>query len=289
MESQAMTDGSAATASHPMAAILDDLCALARAAGAVEKQIFEGDFTAEIKEDGSPVTIADQKAEEIIIAKLAELTPDIPFLGEESVAAGEIPDISGGTYWCVDPLDGTKEFVGGGGEFTVNIALMENFIPVMGVIYLPMRDVLYAAAGNEKGRGDVFMQQAGTREKTPLAVRQPPEKGLTVIESRRHGNPEAIQRFISGYKVAELAARSSSLKFCAIAEGVADLYPRLAPTCEWDTAAGDAILRAAGGHVLALDGTPLRYGKKTEQFLNPFFAACSDALKDSIAAAAKKR
>lgn len=283
MESKKMTEHGAETALHPMAEILDDLCALARAAGAVEKQIFEGDFIAEIKQDGSPVTIADQKAEELIVKKLAELAPEIPFLGEESVAAGTIPDISGGTYWCVDPLDGTKEFVGGGGEFTVNIALMENFIPVLGVIYLPMKDVLYAAAG----RGQVFMQASGSLDKAPLAARQPPEDGLTVIESRRHGNPEAIQRFVSGYKVAALAARSSSLKFCAIAEGVADLYPRLAPTCEWDTAAGDAILRAAGGHVLALDGSPLRYGKIEDGFLNPFFAACSDALKDSIAAAAQ--
>lgn len=284
MENNKMTESGAGTASHPMAGILGELCALARAAGAVEKQIFEGDFKAEIKQDGSPVTIADQKAEEIIIAKLADLTPAIPFLGEESVAAGDIPDISGGTYWCVDPLDGTKEFVGGGGEFTVNIALMENFIPVLGVIYLPMKDVLYAAAG----QGTAFMQRAGMKEKTPLAVRQPPENGLTVIESRRHGNPAAIQHFVRGYKVAELAARSSSLKFCAIAEGVADLYPRLAPTCEWDTAAGDAILRAAGGHVLALDGTPLRYGKQEKEFLNPFFAACSGALKDSIAAASSQ-
>ncbi len=267
---------------HAMANILDDLCALAREAGAVEKQIFEGGFTAEIKQDGSPVTIADQKAEEIIIRKISELTPDIPFLGEESVAAGRVPDISGGLYWCVDPLDGTKEFVEGGGEFTVNIALMENFKPVIGVIYVPMKDVLYAATG----AGTAFMQMAGTYEKTPISVRAVPDAGLTVVTSRRHGNPAAIENFLGGWKVSELLACSSSLKFCAIAEGRADFYPRLGPTSEWDTAAGDAILRAAGGHILTMDGQPLSYGKTEENFVNPHFAACPESLKKMVSDAA---
>ena len=263
---------------HHMADILDDLCVLAREAGAIEKDIFDNGFDTEIKQDGSPVTIADQKAEALIVERLAKLTPDIPFLGEESVEDGIIPDISGGTYWCVDPLDGTKEFVSGGGEFTVNIALMENFQPVIGVIYVPVTDRLYAAAGTELA----FMQEAGEQQNIALGARGIPEEGLSVVSSRRHGDPDAIENFVKGHKVKEMVNCSSSLKFCVIASGDADVYPRLAPTCEWDTAAGDAILRAAGGHVLNLDGTPLVYGKSDVKFLNPHFYACSAEMKDHL-------
>ncbi|MDE1151681.1 MAG: hypothetical protein PW788_04010 [Micavibrio sp.] len=191
----------------------------------------------------------------------------MPMVGEEAVAAGNIPDISGGRFWLVDPLDGTKEFITGGGDFTVNIALMENFQPVMGIIYAPVSDELYYGA-----EGKAFMSLGGKPEQE-TRVRTAPAAGITVVASKRHGDPERLNEFLRPHKVAGMSNRSSSLKFCVLAAGQADLYPRLGPTSEWDTAAGDAILRAAGGKVATLDGKPLPYGKSDRKFLNPEFVA----------------
>lgn len=246
-----------------------DLIPVVRSAGEIELHYFRSGAEALDKADGSPVTCADQEAEKLIAGKLRELRPDIPMVGEESVAGGVIPDISGGAFWLVDPLDGTREFITGSGDFTVNIALLENFTPVMGIIYAPVPDALYFGA-----EGTSFMRLQEKPERK-ISVRPAPAEGLTVVVSKRHGDPERLDEFLRGRKVAGTSGRSSSLKFCAIAAGQADLYPRLGPTYEWDTAAGDAILRAAGGRVTTLDGRPLAYGKKDRKFLNPEFVAFS--------------
>lgn len=252
------------------------LIPVARAAGAIELHYYKNGAEVLDKSDGSPVTIADQEAEALIMKGLAEIAPEIVMVGEEATAADQIPDIAGGRFFLVDPLDGTKEFITGGGDFTVNIALLENFRPVMGVIYAPVTDTLwYGATDDAGGRGQAFVQMAGSNgdvaNDKPMQVRANPADGLTVVASRRHGDPTALDDFLRPYQVRELLNRSSSLKFCAIAEGVADLYPRLGPTCEWDTAAGEAIVHAAGGQVTQLDGTPMVYGKAERKFLNPGF------------------
>ncbi|MBI3440545.1 MAG: 3'(2'),5'-bisphosphate nucleotidase CysQ [Proteobacteria bacterium] len=243
------------------------LIRVVRAAGEMELHYFRSSVEVMDKLDGSPVTLADQEAEALIAKELHEICPDTPMIGEESVAAGTVPDIAGGEFWLVDPLDGTREFITGSGDFTVNIALLRNRIPVMGIIYAPVADELYFGA-----EGQAFMSLQGKSEQK-ISVRQAPAEGLTVVASKRHGDPERLKEFLKNKKVVQLTNRSSSLKFCLIAAGLADLYPRLGPTSEWDTAAGDAILRAAGGRVTMLDGTPLVYGKVERKFLNPEFIA----------------
>lgn len=248
-------------------ALARDLARVARAAGDIEMKYFRQGADVIEKEDGSPVTLADREAEKLITAELAARLPYVPIVGEEAVEAGHFPDISGGHFWLVDPLDGTKEFITGGGDFTVNIALMRDFKPVMGVIFAPVSGVLFF------GAGDRAFSITGSAAETPMRVRSAPSEGLTVVASKRHGDAEGLDDYLRGHKVATLVNRSSSLKFCVIAAGEADLYPRLAPTCEWDTAAGEAILRAAGGRVDTLDGRPLTYGKTGVKFLNPHFVA----------------
>jgi 3'(2'), 5'-bisphosphate nucleotidase len=244
------------------------LIPVVREAGEIELKYYRaGGAEVMDKSDGSPVTLADQEAETHILKRLKEIAPEIPVIGEEAVAAGSIPDISSGTFFLVDPLDGTKEFITGGGDFTVNIALMVDNKPVMGIIYAPVSDELYFA-----GDGQAFSIINGAAEKK-LSVRGVPKDGLTVVASKRHGDPEKLADFLRGKKVDALISRSSSLKFCAMAAGEADLYPRLGPTCEWDIAAGEAILRAAGGQTVMLDGQPMQYGKADRKFLNPEFIA----------------
>jgi len=249
--------------------LIPPLQELARRAGALELKYYAEGANVMQKLDGSFVTEADQAAEELILEGLAKITPDVPVVAEESVAAGRIPDVSGGTFWLVDPLDGTKEFINRTDEFTVNMALMVNFEPVLGVIYTPVVDELYVgydniALANFSGKGD----------KT-ISVRPVPTAGLSVITSRSHNNMDKLKEFLGDKQVVETSFRGSSLKFCEIACGRADIYPRLAPTCEWDTAAGDAILRAAGGKIVNLDGSKFIYGKADQKFLNPGFIALS--------------
>lgn len=253
---------------------MTDLLELARAlvpvvreAGEIELKYFRAGTDVIDKADGSPVTLADQEAEKLISSRLKEIAPAIPMVGEEAVAAGSIPDISSGEFWLVDPLDGTREFITGGGDFTVNIALMKDFKPVMGIVFAPVSDQLYFGADAES-----FMAlKGGTLQK--IRVRDVPQEGLTVVASKRHGDPERLADFLKSKKVKELINFSSSLKFCALASGRADFYPRLGPTSEWDTAAGEAVLRAAGGQVTTIDGAPMTYGKKDRKFLNPEFLA----------------
>jgi 3'(2'), 5'-bisphosphate nucleotidase len=247
--------------------LAEKLVPVARAAGAIELKYYREGAEVIDKADGSPVTLADREAEALITQALRDIAPAIPVVGEEAVAAGDIPDISGGRFFLVDPLDGTREFITGGGDFTVNIALLENFVPVMGVIYAPVSDMLYYGADG------VAYASAASATPARIHVRPAPAAGVTVVASKRHDDPQRLDEFLRGHAVAALVKRSSSLKFCAVAAGEADLYPRLGPTSEWDTAAGEAILRAAGGKVLRLDGKPLVYGKASEKFLNPHFVA----------------
>ncbi len=247
--------------------LAEKLLPVVRAAGEIELKYYREGAEVIDKADGSPVTLADQEAEKLIAGALRELAPDVPMVGEESVADGHIPDISGGRFFLVDPLDGTKEFITGGGDFTVNIALLENFVPVMGVIYAPVSGLLYYGAGAQ-----AFVSDNGKHAKQ-IRVRSAPPEGITVVAGKRHGDPERLNDFLKDRNVAAMVNRSSSLKFCVIAAGEADFYPRLGPTSEWDTAAGDAILRAAGGQVTQLCGAPLVYGKADKRFLNPEFMA----------------
>ena len=246
-------------------ALCSGITKIALQAGDEILTIYNRDFAVDIKDDSSPVTEADVAAEKIILAGLKELSPDIPVLAEESAAAGDIPDLSGGTFWLVDPLDGTKEFVHKRGEFTVNIALVENGKPTMGVIHVPVKNTTYYASGP----GDAWIIEENQQPRL-IKTRSIPEEGLTVVASRSHRTPETDD-YISNYKVADLISAGSSLKLCLVAEGKADLYPRLGRTMEWDIGAGQAILEAAGGVVETLDGAPLAYGKDGHD--NPHFVA----------------
>jgi 3'(2'), 5'-bisphosphate nucleotidase len=207
------------------------------------------------KEDGSPVTAADTAAEAVILPVLRQLTPDIPVISEEEAAAGVSPELRGGTFWLVDPLDGTKEFIKKNGEFTVNIALIENGVPVLGLVHSPVTGDTYAAAGP----GTATLALAGGDAK-PIAVRRPPPEGLTVVASRSHGAGPELDAFLAGLKIAEQRSAGSSVKLCLVARGEADIYPRLGTTMEWDIAAGHAVLLGAGGRVETVDGGPFLYG-----------------------------
>ena len=241
-------------------------------AGAEIETIYGAGCATDFKQDGSPVTEADRRAEAIILARLAAAYPDIPVLAEEEVDQGRVPDV-GLRFFCVDPLDGTKGFVQRNGEFTVNIGLIENGSPIAGVIYAPDSRLLYYGA---RGEG-AFRARDGGGGAEPIRPRPRPAAGLTAIGSRSHASHGTAERG-AHLGIAEFVASSSSLKFCLVAEGTADLYPRHGTTAEWDTAAGQAILEAAGGRVMALDEEgretgPLTYGKTATRFLTPHFIA----------------
>lgn len=244
---------------------LDGCARIAREAGEVIMAVYATGFAVRGKDDASPVTEADEKAEAVILAGLRAMAPDVPVVAEEEVAAGRVPEV-GERFWLVDPLDGTKEFISRNGEFTVNVALVVRGEPVLGVVYAPALGRMYLGA---RGVGAFVEDEAGRR---PIACRMQPEEGLTVVASRSHGDAEALDRFLAGRKVAALRSAGSSLKLCLVAAGEADVYPRLGRTMEWDIAAGQAVLQAAGGKVLKVaDGEPLGYGKPG--FDNPHFAA----------------
>ena len=245
-------------------ALLEQLLPVVRRAGAVIMDIYLTDFEVRGKKDASPVTEADERAEALILPALAQLTPEIPVIAEESVAAGRVPAV-GERFWLVDPLDGTREFISRNGEFTVNIALIEQGEPVLGAVYAPALDRLFAGA---VGAG-AFTEDGGLRR--AITVREPPPEGLTVVASRSHGDPAALEAFLQGRPIAQLRSAGSSLKICLVAAGEADLYPRLGRTMEWDIAAGHAVLAAAGGRITRVDGEPLTYGKL--DFANPHFVA----------------
>jgi 3'(2'), 5'-bisphosphate nucleotidase len=238
---------------------------IAREAGDCILRVYNTDFAARAKLDHSPVTAADEAAEQIILARLAKLAPSIPAIAEESVAAGQVPDIGAGPFWLVDPLDGTREFINRNGEFTVNIALIEHGRPILGVVHIPAQARLYVASA--PGEVFCFADKGGSKR---IAARQPGKDGLVVVASRSHRDAET-DNYLGTLKIKDFLAAGSSLKFCRLAEGTADLYPRFGRTMEWDTAAGHAVLAAAGGIVRALDGSELTYGKPG--FENPAFIA----------------
>lgn len=245
--------------------LLQKLSAVARHAGEAILDVYGSDFACREKDDASPVTEADERAETLIVAALRALTPGIPVVAEEEVARGGAPLVDG-EFWLVDPLDGTREFVGRNGEFTVNIALVQNGAPVFGIVLAPALGRMFTGA---IGFGATVEDTRGSRS---MRTRAAPIEGLTVVGSRSHGDAQALNAFLAGRRVASVATAGSSLKFCMVACGEADLYPRLGRTMEWDTAAGDAVLRASGGSVRSLDGALLRYGKPG--FENPHFVAC---------------
>jgi 3'(2'), 5'-bisphosphate nucleotidase len=247
---------------------------LARRAGDAILEIYRTDFDVETKDDESPLTKADLAAHRIIAAGLKSLTPDVPLLSEESVPPDFATRRAWQRYWLVDPLDGTKEFINRNGEFAVNIALIENQRPVFGVVGVPAQGTVY---WGDLAAGKAFKQGADGIE--PLCGRPLREsEPVVVVASRSHGG-ERLERYLEqlGERFAGVSRTpvGSSLKLCILAEGRADLYPRLGPTSEWDIAAAHAVLEAAGGSVWAVDGEPIRYNAK-ESFLNPEFFAVAD-------------
>lgn len=234
--------------------------------------IFDEGCAVATKADSSPVTRADEEAERIILAHLARSYPDIPVIAEESVAAGHVPDIEGKAFFLVDPLDGTREFVDRRREFTVNIAYVEHGVPLAGIVYAPALGLAFAG---KAGHAEKLLVGADftVTERIAITVRAPPAKRLA-LASRSHKSP-ATDSFLIEQAISECTNIGSSLKFCLLAEGKADVYPRFGRTMEWDTAAGDAILRAAGGTTVTMDGLPLTYGKTGGKadfdFANPDF------------------
>lgn len=245
-------------------------------AGRIEMRHYTAGVEVERKADRSPVTIADREAEEVLIAALMRVAPDIPVVAEERSAAGLTPE-TGKSFFLVDPLDGTREFIKKNGDFTINIGLIVDAQPVFGIVYAPAVSRLFVTLGATEAAEALVAPDAAPGSVAacrPVAItsREPDPAALVALESRSHRS-EATAQFLSRYPIAEAKAAGSSLKFCLIARGEADLYPRIGETCEWDTAAGHAILAAAGGTVTRLDGSPLLYGKAGAKYLNPHFVA----------------
>jgi 3'(2'), 5'-bisphosphate nucleotidase len=246
----------------------DRLMGTARAAGAAIMAVYRTDFAVGEKADSSPVTEADQTAERIVLAELETLRPQFPIVAEEQVAAHGAPAFEGESFWLVDALDGTKDFVKKGDEFTVNIAFVQNRLPVLGVVFAPAREVLYVGVVNGNGahRAEIWRGSAATT----IKCRKRPAR-VVVAGSKSHEISDNMKAFLARHDVAERIVMSSSLKFGLLAEGKVDLYPRFGPTSEWDIAAGHAIVRAAGGRVHDQSGNELSY--KKPKFLNGRFLA----------------
>jgi 3'(2'), 5'-bisphosphate nucleotidase len=256
-------------------ALLPQVCAIARAAGRVILEVYARDFTVTRKHDDSPLTEADQLAHGLIRRELARLTPALPLLSEESAPEELAQRRAWERYWLVDPLDGTKEFLKRNGEFTVNIALVDGHRAVLGVVYAPVLDRLYFGA----------IDQGAWRESEgavrTIGVRRTVTAPLRVVGSRSHPSP-ALAAYLEALGPHEITDMGSSLKICLVAEGAADIYPRLGPTSEWDTAAAQAILESAGGRMIDAAGQPLRYNSK-DDLLNPHFLAFGDQQQDWLA------
>ena len=252
------------------ARLLEGLVVAALEAGVEVWRHFNNGFEVMTKDDMSPVTAADQAAEAIILRALSQLAPEVPVVAEEEAAAGRIPDVSA-SFFLVDPLDGTKEFIRKGNDFTVNIGLIENGAPTMGVVYAPALSRLFVGDVAEAFAWtcDVAPGVMDTRKRRPIRVRQH-GAALCAVASKSHDTP-GTEAYLAEIGATERVSIGSSLKFALLAAGEADIYPRPAPTMEWDTAAGDAVLRAAGGRVFNLDGAPFTYGKP--RFFNEGFVA----------------
>lgn len=271
---------------------LDELADLARAAGAAILEIYQGDdLGVETKKDASPLTLADLAAHRIILDKLRQLAPALPVLSEESEEVPYERRRQWRRYFLVDPLDGTKEFINRNGEFTVNIALIDEGMPVQGVVYAPAKDILYAGKRQASGKpsdSNAYMISNGKR--TAISAR-PIQQPLAVVASRRHGTDKlqaCLALLEQSFPEVQLTSMGSSFKLCLIAEGKADIYPRLAPTSEWDTAAAQAIVEAAGGLVVDEQFQPLRYNTK-DSLLNPCFYVLGDPSFDWASTLASQR
>ncbi len=246
-------------------AVVNQVRDLAKRAGDEIMNIFNTGFEVETKDDSSPVTEADRVAESLIIRTIrGYITDSLPIVGEEAFAAGNAPDVAGKSFWLVDALDGTKEFIRRGNDFTVNIALIENARPILGVVYAPATDDAYW--GSIHGA----FAETGGEQPRKIACRQPAADGLVAVVSRSH-RTSRVDDYLKRFTVKKEISSGSSLKFCQVAVGGADIYPRLGRTMEWDTAAGHAVLRFAGGRVIDLEDNELRYGKPG--FENPDFVA----------------
>jgi 3'(2'), 5'-bisphosphate nucleotidase len=246
---------------------------LALAAGRLVMDVFHAGILVEHKRDASPVTAADRASERLILAGLRAEYPDIPCVAEEEAAEGLAPRDPGQTFFLIDPLDGTKEFVSRNSDFTVNIALVRHGVPEIGVVYAPCSGRFFSGRPGRAEAIEVSDHQIIRRRRISVREGRTP---LTIVASRSHRTPET-DAFIRGIEAAEIVSVGSSLKFCLIAGGEADVYPRFGRTMEWDTAAGDAILRAAGGMTRTPDGMPLVYGKRSQpgesDYANPSFIA----------------
>ena len=243
-------------------ALLTLAAGLAEQAGAAILAVRARGFAVERKDDQSPVTEADRAAEAIIVAGLRAATPDLPVIAEEEVAAGRITEPTA-SFWLVDPLDGTREFAAGKDEFVVNIGLVRDGRMALGVVFIPALAELFTGV---VGTGAWKRDKSG---ELAIHTRAPPSEGLTVVASRAHGDTAKIDALLAGRHVARMLNYGSALKFCRLAEGLADLYPRFGRTMEWDTAAPQAVLEAAGGRVVTTDGARLGYGKPGWE--NPHF------------------
>lgn len=256
------------------AALIDALIAASIAAGDIILAIRRGGLAVEKKADKSPVTEADRAAEALIAEHLERVAPGFAMIGEEAVYEGRIPDV-GNAFFLVDPLDGTREFVKGGNDFTVNIGLVRDGKPAVGVIFVPATGKLYGGVVGE-GAWKAEVTGGAASARTTMRVRPAPAGPIDVVASRSHRTKET-DAFIARFDVARLVSAGSSVKFCVVASGEADLYPRMGTTMQWDTAAGEAILRAAGGRVVTIEGAPLGYGPNgapgADAFRNPWFIA----------------
>ena len=261
------------------AALANIVRRIAVQAGEIILEYFDGikDMAPVQKGDGSPVTQADKQAEFFIEQELKTLIPGLPIIGEEAYAGGHRPDLSTHDYfWLVDPLDGTRSFIRGKENFTTNIALIYRGEPVLGVINAPEREeIYYGFLDHETNERQAFRYYESSGKEKPIRTRKIPAQGLCVMTSGDAASGARHQEFLQNYKVASVIRRASSLKICAIAKGKADLYVRFGPTGEWDTAAGHAVLRAAGGDIRDVQGNSLRYGMG-QKIINPDFIAASD-------------
>ena len=246
---------------------------IARAAGQAILEVYHQDFSVEQKGDDSPLTAADLASHRIIMQGLAGLEPDTPILSEEGADIPYDTRSRWQRYWLIDPLDGTREFVKRNGEFTVNIALIEQGRPVVGVVHVPVSGVSYVG---QSGKGAFKIDADDTA--SPIHVREKRQTKTQVAGSRSHAG-DSLQRFLDRLGDHEIVSMGSSLKLCLVAEGIADIYPRLGPTSEWDTAAAQAVVEAAGGKVTDTQLEPLRYNTK-DSLLNPFFLVFGDQTED---------
>lgn len=261
----------------PREALAERVMAIARSAGREILEVYaEAAPGARAKADQSPLTAADLRSHSLIVGALRELTPDVPVLSEEAARPPYAERAGWARYWLIDPLDGTREFLSRNGEFTVNIALIEGHSPVLGVVHVPVTDTTYRGIP-----GEGAWRAVGAGRAQSVHVRVPAENPVRVVGSRSHRG-DSLEGFLARLGSHELLAVGSSLKFCMVAEGAADVYPRLGPTSEWDTAAAHAVVAAAGGAVLRLDGEPLSYNTH-EELLNPHFVACGDTQRDWVA------